>query len=159
MRRFAAPKTLRLSMLIICCGLLGLTSACSSSEDPTSAKTSATDASSDGTTTNKKGKKGKRVEVERSATGTVKRALGKYLVVLPDGANKKVILSRDKNTKVSGIREYWHDLDKGYRVEVTWIEKAGYRNVAKQIVVLSKGDNTKPPLSELEAELDKPSAS
>ena len=81
------------------------------------------------------------------------------MIVLPDGAKKKVLLTRGKATEVSGIRKYWHDLDVGYRVEVTWTEDMSYRNVAAQIVVLSEGDNTKPPLSEFEAELDNPPAS
>ncbi len=165
MRHFVALKTLRLSVLIICCGLLGLTTACSSSEDatPTTTENAASDATatndSDATATNEKGKQQKRAGVQRFATGTVTRALGKFLIVVLDGANKKVILSRSKATEVSGIRKYWHDLDKGYRVEVTWTQHVGVRNVAKQIVVLSKGDNIKPPLSELEAELDNPPAS
>jgi hypothetical protein len=157
MRHFVALKTLRLSMLIICCGLLGLTTACSSSEDAT--PTTTENAASDATATNEKGKMRKPAVVERFETGTVLRALNKYLIVMPDGANKKVILSRSEATEVSGIREYWHDLDKGYRVEVTWTQHVGVQNVAKQIVVLSKGDNVKPPLSELEAELDNPPAS
>ncbi len=161
MRHFTALKTLRLSLLIICCGLLGLTTACSSSEDPapTKTETAAGDASSRAPAKHQKGRKIRSVEIERSATGTVKRALGKYLIVLPDGTRQKVILTRREATEVSGIREFWHDLDEGYRVEVTWTEERGYRNVAKQIVVLSKGDNTKPPLSEFEAELDNPPAS
>lgn len=147
MRHYSSLKMLRLSVLLICCGLLGLTAACSSSEDPAT------------TTTNEKQKqKGEQVEVERTATGTVKRAGRKYLIIIPDGAKKKVFLSRDENTEVSGIKEYWHDLDAGYRVDVTWIESKR-RNLAKQIVVLSKGNNTKPPLSQLEAELENPPAS
>ena len=142
MRHYSSLKMLRLSVLLICCGLLGLTTACSSSEDPAT------------TTTNEKQKqKGEQVEVERTATGTVKRAGGKFLIIIPDGAKKKVFITRDENTEVSGIKEYWHDLDAGYRVDVTWIESK-HRALAKQIVVLSKGNNTKPPLSELEAELE-----
>jgi len=150
---------LRLSVLLSCCGLLGLTTACSSSEDPTPTKTTAADALSDLTTAKKNWKQqSKQVEVERTATGTVRRAGGMYLIIIPDGAKKKVFLSRDENTEVSGIKEYWHDLDAGYRVDVTWIQSK-HRALAKQIVVLSKGNNTKPPLSELEAELENPPAS
>ena len=146
MRQCAPLKILRLSVLLICCSLLGLTTACSSSEDPAP------------TANEKQKQKGEQVEVERTATGTVKRAGRMYLSIIPDGGKKKLLLSRGEITKVSGIKEYWHDLDAGYRVEVTWIESKN-RNLAKQIVVLSKGNNTKPPLSELEAELENPPAS
>ena len=62
---------LRLSVLLSCCGLLGLTTACSSSEDPTPTKTPAADALAALAPAKKNWKKPtKHVALERAAPGT-----------------------------------------------------------------------------------------
>jgi hypothetical protein len=139
---------LRPVLLVLCACLVASATACSSGEPdaPPAAESPAKPAKK------AKAAKKERKQVEKTVTGTVMRAVGKRIVLLPDGERRKAFVTRGKVTEVSGIKEHWNDLDVGYRVEVTWIEGLG-RRVAKKVVVLSRGDNTKPPIAQIEAEL------